>query len=83
MKVNVKLYAGLGEYLPAGSTDHSTLVEAARETTLGQIIERLNVPPGRVHLVLLNGLYVQPADRDTRRLADGDTVALWPPVAGG
>ncbi len=36
-----------------------------------------------VHLVLVNGKYVEPADRMTRTLIDGDVLAIWPPIAGG
>jgi hypothetical protein len=36
-----------------------------------------------VHLVLINGVYVPPEERGTRMLAEGDTLAIWPPIAGG
>jgi molybdopterin converting factor small subunit len=36
-----------------------------------------------VHLVLINGHYVAPADRATRALVEGDVLAIWPPIAGG
>jgi sulfur carrier protein ThiS len=36
-----------------------------------------------VHLVLINGVYVPPDERATRRLAEGDVLAIWPPIAGG
>ena len=34
-------------------------------------------------LVLLDGTFVPPAERDARILRDGETLAIWPPVAGG
>jgi len=33
--------------------------------------------------VLVNGVFVQPADRLSRRLNEGDVLAIWPPIAGG
>jgi molybdopterin converting factor small subunit len=36
-----------------------------------------------VHLVLVNGVYIAPDQRDTRVLQEGETLAIWPPVAGG
>ncbi|MGB9149478.1 MAG: MoaD/ThiS family protein, partial [Burkholderiales bacterium] len=39
--------------------------------------------PEWVHLVLLNGVYVYPPERQTTRLRDGDALAIWPPIAGG
>jgi len=34
-------------------------------------------------LVLVNGHYVAPEARGTAPLAEGDHLAVWPPVAGG
>jgi molybdopterin converting factor small subunit len=83
MRVTVKLYAGLGDYLPPDSTNHVTTVSITPGATIGRIMEQMQVPPARAHLVLLNGVYVKPEDRDSTPVADGDTVAMWPPVAGG
>lgn len=83
MQVTVKLYAGLSEYLPPGSVDQSTVIQATGGTTISRIIERLNIPPERAHLVLLNGVYVKPEDRNSTVPSDGDALAMWPPVAGG
>lgn len=47
------------------------------------LIERYALPLKLCHLVLVNGLYVEPFQRDKRQLVEGDTVAIWPPIAGG
>ena len=47
------------------------------------VIQRYNVPLEQVHLVLLNGVYQDAEARVERVLQDGDTVAIWPAVAGG
>ena len=47
------------------------------------MIDRYNVPREMAHLVLLNGVYIKPEDRDKAVFNDGDTLAIWPPVAGG
>jgi sulfur-carrier protein len=31
----------------------------------------------------VNGVYVEPAQRRSRTLQEGDTLAIWPPIAGG
>jgi molybdopterin converting factor small subunit len=36
-----------------------------------------------VHLVLVNGKYIEPEKRMTATLVDGDVLAIWPPIAGG
>jgi hypothetical protein len=43
----------------------------------------LGMPPALVKLVVLNGVFVPPGERAVRRFADGDVLAIWPPVAGG
>jgi molybdopterin converting factor small subunit len=48
-----------------------------------QIIEPFGLPMKLVHLVLVNGHYINPEDRDTRALVQGDVLAIWPPIAGG
>jgi len=78
-----KLYASLGQYLPTGAVDNKATIELAPDETLAQLIARFNLPERLVHLVLVDGVYVAPEARATRTLNDGETVAIWPPVAGG
>ncbi|MEY3639033.1 MAG: hypothetical protein RIR68_2166, partial [Pseudomonadota bacterium] len=55
----------------------------AQDTSISQIIEPFGMPTKLVHLVLVNGKYIKPEDRDTTTLVEGDVLAIWPPVAGG
>ena len=55
----------------------------APEATISQIIEPFGLPPKLVHLVLVNGRYIEPELRLTTTLAEGDVLAIWPPIAGG
>lgn len=82
MKVTFKLYATLSDYLPKDAMDHTKELAVAPGTTPNQLIDGHNVPRKMAHLVVLNGVYVHPAERD-QPLHDGDTLAVWPPVAGG
>ncbi len=41
------------------------------------------LPPKLVHLVLVNGKYIQPEERLSATLVEGDVLAIWPPIAGG
>lgn len=54
-----------------------------RAETPETILDRFHVPPELSHLVLLNGIYLSPQERLRPVLKDGDTLAVWPPVAGG
>ena len=84
MNITFKLYAGLTEYLPADArTSNRVALEIAPEATIADIVAPFRLPPKMVHLVLVNGVYVAPADRATRTLVEGDVLAIWPPIAGG
>jgi sulfur carrier protein ThiS len=41
------------------------------------------LPPKLTHLVLLNGVFIPAEERAAVVLKEGDTVAVWPPIAGG
>ena len=84
MKIALKLFASLSDYLPAEARTSNRLeLDLDDAATIAGIIEEFRLPPRLVHLVLLNGVFVPPAERAQRRLASGDTLAIWPPVAGG
>lgn len=84
MKVIFKLYATLQDYLPAEAKETNTLtLELDEATTIQHIIERFALPQKLCHLVLIDGNFVAPGERASRVLKDGDTLAIWPPVAGG
>lgn len=84
MRITFKLYASLTEYLPADArTGNRVPLDVVDGTTIAQVIEPFGLPQKLVHLVLVNGVYVEPAERLTRVLNEGDVLAIWPPIAGG
>ncbi|MDH5206045.1 MAG: MoaD/ThiS family protein [Hylemonella sp.] len=84
MKVTLKLFASLTDYLPEhGRADNQMSCEVGADATPAQVIDACNLPPKLVHLVLLNGVYLDPAQRQAQALAEGDVLAIWPPIAGG
>ncbi len=84
MHVTFKLYASLTQYLPPERrNDNRMPLELPEGTTIAQLIEPFGLPEKLVHLVLVNGHFVPPAERLTRPLVDGDVLAIWPPIAGG
>ncbi len=84
MKITLKLFASLTDYLPPASKYTNMLdMEVAPDASISQIIAPLSLPEKMVHLVLVNGKYVEPEDRLTRTLVEGDVLAIWPPIAGG
>jgi molybdopterin converting factor small subunit len=83
MRIIVKLYASLAEYLPPEAQSNSFPFEIDAAATPHTVLDLCRVPRARAHLLLINGTYVPPAERDTLALAEGDVLAAWPPVAGG
>ncbi|RLK50262.1 molybdopterin converting factor small subunit [Alkalispirillum mobile] len=84
MKIQVKLYASLSDRMPDGVPPHEgALLDLPGDTSPHALIDQLDVPRELAHLILLNGVYVNPEDRDKPVLRDGDVVAVWPPIAGG
>ena len=84
MRITLKLYATLTDYLPAAARrDNVVALEVDESATIASVIAPFQIPPKLVHLVLVNGLFVPPADRAARPFRDGDVLAIWPPIAGG
>jgi len=84
MKITLKLFATLTDYLPLESR-YTNVVEldVSLGTCIVQVIEQYRLPEKLVHLVLVNGTYVPPEKRASQTLAEGDVLAIWPPIAGG
>ena len=83
MEITVKLFAMLGSYLPPGARHNEVQIQIADDSTVTQLIEQLKLPIELTHLVLVNGLYVEPQNRDQTRLSPGDEFVVFPPIAGG
>ncbi|PVE06260.1 MoaD/ThiS family protein [Limnohabitans sp. Rim28] len=84
MNITFKLFATLTDYLPPEARrSNQVTLDVAQDASISQIIEPFGMPPKLVHLVLVNGKYIQPEDRGTTTLVEGDVLAIWPPVAGG
>lgn len=84
MRITFKLYASLTQHLPPDARQGNQVpLDIAPDATIADIIEPFNLPMKLVHLVLINGVYVAPAERAARTLNEGDVLAIWPPIAGG
>ena len=84
MKVTLKLFATLSDYLPPEAKRTNSLELVVEDGATPQhLIDRFRLPPKMCHLVLVDGHFVPPGARATRVLSEGETLAIWPPVAGG
>ncbi len=84
MKITLKLFASLTDYLPPANKYSNILeMDVAPDASIMQIIAPLSLPEKMVHLVLVNGRYIEPEKRLSQTLVEGDVLAIWPPIAGG
>lgn len=83
MQIQFKLYATLADLLPEEAVNNTVTLEVAEDVTPHQLIDKFNVPRPKAHLVLINGIYIEPENRDDGILKPGDTLIIFPPVAGG
>jgi molybdopterin converting factor small subunit len=80
MKVQVKLYASLGKYMPQDVVKRGLdYLEVGEGTTIKALLENIKVPLETVKLIFVNGVHA----KYDEVLKDGDRLGVFPPVAGG
>lgn len=83
MDVTFKLYATLATCLPSGAKRNQINIEVPEGTSIMDLINKYHVPRESCHLILVNGNYTPLMQAGQHVLKNGDTLAIWPPVAGG
>lgn len=83
MRITVKLYATLADYLPAGTRNNAVERDVADGSSIRDVLAPFALPEKLTHLVLVNGVFVPPGERATHALQEADVLAVWPPIAGG
>jgi sulfur carrier protein len=79
VRVEVRLFAHLSSFLPAGARGDGAILDLPPATTVGDLIARLGIPDDAEALVVVNGLDAEPQDV----LVEGDVLTMFPPLAGG
>lgn len=74
MHVIVKLFATLRK-----ERFEVNVLEFPDEVTAGEIIGRIGIPSTEITLIFINGRHSTPE----AKLAEGDVLALFPPIGGG
>ena len=79
MRVNVKLFAGLREYLPADADGGSCEMTLRSGATVNDLVALMSIPTQTPKIVLVNGL----SRSGAQKLTEGDVVSIIPPISGG
>jgi len=83
MRIYLKLFAMLENRLPPGTKDHTMELEVDPGTTPRHVIERMQIPPALANLVLIDGVHLLKTEIDSRVLKEGESLSIFPPIAGG
>ncbi|MBV1951887.1 MAG: MoaD/ThiS family protein [Cycloclasticus sp.] len=81
--ITLKLFASLAKFSPENIAGEIKQIPLLENDTINSLVDRVNLGDKNLHLVILNGVYINKEDRPTRRLSDGDVLAMWPPIVGG
>lgn len=73
--VQLRLFGTLRKYRPP----NAERFPLPPESTVQTVLDMLDVPPEKVHLLFVNGAQAGP----DHPLGDGDTVGVFPAVGGG
>jgi sulfur-carrier protein len=79
MKVEVRLFALLERYLPAGAQGDAVSLEVPAGTTVRDLVASLKIPSDLSCVTVINGRDASPE----QVLAPGDVLSMFPPLAGG
>jgi molybdopterin converting factor small subunit len=79
MEIEIKLFATLRDYLPAGSGQYSCKLKVNSTDTVRDVLKRLKIPDEIPKIILVNGVHAN----FERVLKGGDVLSVFPPVAGG
>ncbi|MGB9803457.1 MAG: MoaD/ThiS family protein [Desulfofundulus sp.] len=79
MEVKVELRGYLSSYAPPDAVSGRITLEIPLDSTVKNVLEKVHIPEKYVGLILINGQKAGMPDR----LRQGDTVTIFPVVAGG
>ena len=80
MQIEVRVFAHFVDYLPpADRKEKASRIKIRTGSRIIDVIEQLGIPRGEVSLVMRN----DEQSSVEQKLKDGDTVGIFPPIAGG
>jgi molybdopterin synthase sulfur carrier subunit len=74
MKLEIKLFASLQKFMP-----NAEKVPLDDNCTVLDLLKKIGINPSEVAIILVNGQHVEL----DQTLSEGETVAIFPPIAGG
>ena len=79
MKVLIKLFSVLRDYVPDYNPQKGVETELPDGSTVADLISHLEIPMSKVPVVTCNGRILQPADT----IQEDSTLHIFQPLSGG
>jgi len=79
MKIAIALYATLSQYLPPEAQNRKAVIEVTDGATVRDVMTQLGIPRDLPNILLVDGRQA----REDTALTDGQTLSIFPPLAGG
>ncbi len=79
MRITIRLYHGLGKYLPHGGDDFEQKLEVPHYFTVESVLRKLGVPQPEERLIFVNGVKAS----TNKVLSDEDLLVVMKPAGGG
>jgi molybdopterin converting factor small subunit len=84
MQIELKLFMRFKEYLPAGGTNGIAEYELKDGSTFRDLLKDIRMPIDEDKIIVINGIsHKQSEETNALKLKNNDTVAIFPPIAGG
>ncbi len=84
MEIELKLFMRFKQFLPEGAKKGIAKVTLQEGTTFADLLRILGMPGPEDKIIVINGISHKQGPRaNAIELKDGDTVAIFPPIAGG
>lgn len=84
VKVELRMFLGYSKYLPPDAINGRAELTLPDGATLGDLLTLLAIPDDSPKSIMINSMSCGPESAaSTHPLKEGDTVIIFPPVAGG
>ncbi|MHC4534257.1 MAG: MoaD/ThiS family protein [Planctomycetota bacterium] len=79
MNIQIRLFAALAKFLPEEAMGKQTSLSVPEKITIRSVLEQLDIPTKMAKLIMVNGVH----RRLDYVLQAGDSLSVFPPIAGG
>ena len=84
MQIELKLFMRFKEYLPEGGVNGIAQHEIKDGSTFKDLLNDIGMPVEEDKIIVINGIsHKQGEEANDLLIKNNDTVAIFPPIAGG